>query len=78
MGFRFRHSTQIVIPYVGSNWVITDDEKLSWPVQGYPTGDKWSVQMYNTDLYDHTIYIRMHVNEIPSHQPVAVSIIPIG
>ena len=70
MGFRFRFSGQVVIPYAGANYVVTDDEKLSWPIQGYPVNNAWSVQMYNTGLFAHTIYIRMLVNEIPN-RPLA-------
>jgi len=66
MGFRLRHSSQVVIPYKGSNWVIVDDFTLTWPVEGYPTGDKWDIQMYNTDIFPHTVYLRLHINEIPS------------
>lgn len=66
MGFRFLHSQQIIIPYKGSNWILVNGVELNWPVQGYPTGDKWSLQMYNLDIFDHTVYIRFHVNEIPN------------
>lgn len=77
MGFRFRHSSQVVIPYKGANWVIVNGVDLSWPVAGYPVGNAWSVQMYNTDIYDHTIYIRMHVNEIPDRPQALPAIIAI-
>lgn len=66
MGFRFRHSTQVVIPFDSSKWIVADGVELAWPLQGYPTGDKWSIQMYNTDIFDHTVYVRFLVNEIPS------------
>lgn len=78
MGFRFRHSAQVVIPYSGSNWIVTDGEVLNWAVANYPTGDKWSLQMYNTDIFDHTVYIRMLVNEIGGPARTALPMIEIG
>lgn len=72
MGFRLRHSQQVVIPYSGANWVVVNGANLDWKTEGYPTGSKWTVQMYNTDIFDHTIYIRLHVNEIPSPQPPGI------
>lgn len=76
VGFRLRHSGQTVIPYAGSNWVITDDEKLEWALEGYPTGDRWTLQAYNTDIYQHTLYIRWFLDEIPDR--VAGALVPIA
>ncbi len=77
VGFRLRHSGQTVIPYSGTNWVITDDEKLDWTLDGYPTGDRWTLQAYNTDIYQHTLYVRWFLDEIPARAapvllPVAI------
>lgn len=77
MGFRFIHSGQVIIPYQADAWVITDNEKLDWPLEGYPTNNKWSVQGYNTGLFPHTIYMRFHVNEIPSKPTAALTAVPI-
>lgn len=78
MGFRFRHSQQVVIPYKGSNWIITDDEKLSWDLHGYPTGSAWSIQMYNTDIWAHTVYLRLHINEIGARPTKSLPLLAIG
>lgn len=63
VGFRFAHSGQSVIPYTGERWFITDDDKLDWEVERYPEGDAWQLWSYNTDVYDHTIYVWMHVTD---------------
>ncbi len=75
MGFRLLHSGQVVIPFDQTDWLIADDEKMDWPLRGYPTGDKWSVQMYNEGIYDHTVYFRFFLDEIP--QQTALSLVPI-
>lgn len=65
LGFRIVHSGQTVIPYSGSSWIIGDGEKLEWALDGYPVGAMWSISSYNTDIYEHTIYLRWFMDEIP-------------
>lgn len=77
MGFRIAHSGQVVIPYSATTWIITDDEKLDWTLDGYPTGAAWSIVSYNTDIYDHTVYIRWFLDEIPDPLPGAQPLLAI-
>jgi hypothetical protein len=63
VGLRIRHSSQVVIPYSGTSWVVSDDEPIYWPVSGYPATDKWDVLGYNTGAYPHTIQVRLLVND---------------
>jgi len=66
VGFRVLHSGQVVIPFSGNTWIVTDDEKLDWPLSNFPTGGKWSIRIYNTDIYSHTLFFRWHIEEIRS------------
>lgn len=77
VGFRILHSGQQVIPFQGTDWVITDDETLPWDVQNFPTGNKWSMRAYNLDLYPHTLYFRFLMREFPVPVTTIVPIIPI-
>jgi hypothetical protein len=72
VGFRLAHSGQVIIPFTATNWIVADSEKLDWPVDGYPTGDRWTLVAYNLDIYSHTIYLRWHVDEIPSRNNVVL------
>lgn len=65
VGFRIRHSNATVIPYDNSEWIIADNEVIRWNLSDYPTGRAWAIRIYNEDAYDHTLYIRILVNEIP-------------
>lgn len=71
VGFAFLHSGQQVIPFQAGDWIITDDELLDWGTENYPTGNKWSVRAYNIDLYQHSLYLRLHFREIPLALPSA-------
>lgn len=77
VGFQIVHSGQVVIPFRASNWVITDDEKISWDVEGYPVGGKWAVRAYNVDLYDHTLYFRFLLKELGTPAYTTVTPVPI-
>jgi len=66
VGFRVLHSGQVVIPFSGNVWIVADDEKMDWPLSNFPTGSKWSIRAYNTDIYVHTLRFRWHIAEIRS------------
>ena len=73
VGIQLLHSGEAVIPHDRSEWLITDDELVSWPLTAYPYNAKWSVRTYNTDTYDHTIQIRMLFNEVGSQRLTPLS-----
>ena len=75
MGFAFVHSGQQVIPFKDGEWIVVDDQRLDWPIEHFPTGDKWSVKAYNLDVHAHTIYLFLHLREIPI--PVVTRIVPV-
>lgn len=78
VGFRVRHSTQVVIPNSGNGWVIGDDEKIEWPLEKYPVGNKWTILTYNTDVFPHTLYLRFLVLETQRSMLERATLVPIG
>lgn len=81
MGFRIAHSNQTVIPVSGSTWNIADGVKFDWPLTNFPTGDAWEMWSYNTDVYDHTVYLWFHVQDFGADSiamPVPLVISPGG
>lgn len=64
VGFAIGHSGQVIIPRTSGQWIITDDESLSWDVAEYPSGSKWFVRAFNADIYAHSLYFRFHLDEI--------------
>lgn len=63
VGFAILHSGDVIIPYDRTQWIIADNEAIKWPLQGYPTGSAWSLRAYNTDVYAHSLFVRLLVNE---------------
>lgn len=63
-GFQIMHSNQRIIPFGDDNWIIADDEKIEWPLNRSLVGDYWQFRAYNIDIYEHTFYVRMLIDEI--------------
>lgn len=57
MGWRLSMGGVQVLPTNAGAWVVTDDERDTWPVTGLPDSGAWQVTGYNTDIYDHTVYL---------------------
>lgn len=64
VGIQIAHSGEVVIPHDSTEWLVTDNEAVIWPLTSYPYNAKWTVRTYNTDEYEHTIQIRMLFNEV--------------
>lgn len=78
VGFRIGHSAQTIIPKSGNGWIIADDQFIKWPLQGFPTGNKWFFRGYNTDVFDHTIYLRFLVLETRRNLLQQATLVPIA
>jgi hypothetical protein len=76
-GFKIAHSGQVIIPRSGTSWIISDNFTHDWVLDSYPVGQKWSVITHNTDVYDHTIYITIHVNETVRSTTQQIALQPI-
>lgn len=76
MGFQIGGSKQQFIPRGAGQFVVTDDEEISWDIVGaFDSGDWW-VMGYNSGTYDHTIYVRFLVSLVgkvtATAQPIAL------
>jgi hypothetical protein len=57
MGWKLTMSGgQPVIPINGA-FIVTDDRADNWIVTQQPDSGQWEVTGYNTDIYDHTVYL---------------------
>lgn len=52
-----------VIPFTVNTFLVADNDKLAYDMQpGRDTG-QWAVKCFNTDVYDHTFYLRFGVQD---------------
>ena len=73
MGWRLSMSGGIAVIPTGGGWVITDDDSDTWPLTRQPDSGGWEVTGYNTDIYDHTVYVTFLLDFVGS-QPVQPAI----
>jgi hypothetical protein len=57
-GIAVQQAHQAVIPKNAGAFLVTNDEKLIFPLQDYLDNGNWQVVMYNTDIYPHSWYLR--------------------
>lgn len=62
MGFAVTMGGVNVLPTVPGTFIVTDDEKIRWPLTGLPDSGAWQLSGYNTDLFDHSVYVRWLVD----------------
>lgn len=76
MGFRISMGGVPVLPIQANTWLVTDDDKIVWPLDGFPTSGAWQIQGYNTDEYDHSVYLRWLVSQVGSSTQSGLSAPP--
>lgn len=59
-----------VMPRNVGAWIITDNEAFSWPLTNLPESGEWVIEGYNTDIYDHTIYVTYLLDQITAQGAV--------
>ena len=57
-GLALAQAHQQIIPQNLGQWIISNDEKLTFPVEDYGNNGDWQAIAYNTDVYDHNFYLR--------------------
>lgn len=74
VGFSFWHSNEQVIPKIRGTWIIMDAETVRWPLEDFSDQPNWSVRAYNLDVYPHTLYLRVLLDDraVVATQPVAL------
>lgn len=58
MGFAITMGGVNVLPVMPGTWVVTDDERITWSLEGQPNSGAWQLTGYNTGVFDHTVYMR--------------------
>jgi len=84
LGFALSSGGNTVIPEQLGEWIVTDDEKITWELQNQIDSGGWELTAYNTGDYAHTVYIRFLVNlpptltAAPVLQPISIAALSSG
>lgn len=75
MGWALTVAGQPVIPRNPGSYIVADGVQRSWPLEGYPDQGAWQVTGYNTDIYPHTVYLDLLLeqNGTQTAQPVQIA-----
>lgn len=66
LGFALGAAGTAVMPYNAGGFIITSDDKISWPLTGQIDSGAWQCFSYNLGNFDHTIQIRFLLNQLSS------------
>lgn len=76
VGIRYTMNGDPVIPLIAGTWLVGDNDKSHWDLDGYPDSGAWQLTAYNTGQYDHTIYLRWGLDYLPQAAPPPTMPIP--
>lgn len=65
VGFQLASGGLQMLPINQGAFVVTDDEKLSWDLDGYITSGAWQCIAYNTGTFPHTIEFIFETDPVP-------------
>ncbi len=74
LGFRFDHSNEQVIPKVAGTWIVADDEVVPIDLDDMSPWPDWRIKGYNLGSYDHTLFVRLRLDD---RVPVDTSVPPL-
>jgi hypothetical protein len=78
VGLQLLHSDRVIIPKRANTFLVTDDEVVAWPLEGFAYNATFAIRGYNTGVYPHTIQIRMGLNEVGRPSLPAVPILTVA
>jgi hypothetical protein len=76
VGFALGSTGVAVIPVNAGAWLVTDNETIRWPLEGFWDSGSWQMRAYNTGRYPHTLEVRFLVDLVGSPNNVSQPIDP--
>lgn len=64
MGWALTVAGNPVIPRQQGTYFVTDNDSDTWLLEGYPDQGQWQLTGYNTDVYDHTVYLDFLLDQV--------------
>ncbi|MGH7238945.1 MAG: hypothetical protein ACREHG_02645 [Candidatus Saccharimonadales bacterium] len=63
-GIRITRAGTPILPYSRGSFIVSNDEKLLVPFNGEMTATGLTVETFNSDIYDHTFYLRAVIQDL--------------
>lgn len=76
VGWQIQNSGLPVIPYASDDWIVANDEAISWTLDGYIDSGSWQLAGYNNGTNDHTVYFRFLLDYLTATAGVTPAPIP--
>lgn len=77
VGVGIGNSGVITVPYGNSQYIVTDDEDLQFPLDQAIESGSWTFFGYNTGQYNHTISVLFYLDPIPAPPTTSGGALPI-
>jgi hypothetical protein len=74
VGFALFYGGVRQLPRTDGAFYVTDDEVIRRSLTGFPSGSRWQLVGFNTDIFPHTIEVRFLIDELPPKRPSRVAI----
>lgn len=71
VGFAIGAAGFHVIPSAQDQWLVANNERLSYPTEGYLTSGQWQLIAYNTGVFPHTLYVTLLMSLVTAEQAAA-------
>lgn len=64
MGWALTIAGNPVIPRDAGTYIVADGESDTWNLEDYPDQGRWQLTGYNSDIYDHTVYLTFLLDQL--------------
>lgn len=80
VGFAIGSSGVPVMPHNSGAWIVSDDERIVWPLDNVWDSGSWTLFAYNSGQYNHTLFVTFLLDPAtdtltPATAPLAISTI---
>lgn len=79
-GVQLRYAGEVIVPWAsGDDWIVSNGETIDFAV-GFDVTSALQLRAYNTDVFEHSFYLRVHVTDLDAGADGgrAIGIVPVG
>lgn len=77
VGFALASSGVPIIPWGDGQWIVADDEVITWPLENQIESGAWQLRAYNLGVYSHTLFVTFELDPLGAGPGSAVVSAPL-